>query len=214
MQKAEQQLLPLDFGVKHNKWRFRQFDVRQDGLVFWSYDKSYKTGERWVTWENAVELKNHRNWRGRNNPNKKKRWIEWYEKNKEYKDAQTKKWQKANKFRLSKYSSKRNSRIAKEDPLFAMRQTLRKRTSKAFKQHGYTERSASRKMLGCTWEQLKSHIEKQFKDGMCWENRSLWHIDHIIPLASAKSKNELAALCHYSNLQPLWAHENLSKGAR
>lgn len=69
-------------------------------------------------------------------------------------------------------------------------------------------------MLGCDWSHLKTHLESKFTDGMSWENRSMWHIDHIIPLASAKSIEEVVKLCHYTNLQPLWAEENLSKGTK
>jgi hypothetical protein len=46
---------------------------------------------------------------------------------------------------------------------------------------------------------------------MSWENRDEWHIDHIIPLSSANSEEELYKLCHYTNLQPLWAEENIKK---
>ena len=63
-------------------------------------------------------------------------------------------------------------------------------------------------------EELKIHLEKQFKPGMSWDNRKEWHIDHIVPLASAKDEETMNKLCHYTNLQPLWAEENLSKGAR
>jgi hypothetical protein len=49
---------------------------------------------------------------------------------------------------------------------------------------------------------------------MNWSNRNLWHIDHIIPLASAKTEEEMIKLCHYTNLQPLWAIENMSKGSK
>jgi hypothetical protein len=61
----------------------------------------------------------------------------------------------------------------------------------------------------CSLEELKSHLEKQFKQGMTWSNHSLkgWHVDHIIPLSSAKSIKELEKLSHYTNLQPLWAKE-------
>ena len=66
--------------------------------------------------------------------------------------------------------------------------------------------------MGCTPEFLKEHLQSQFKDGMGWDNYGSWHIDHIIPLSVAKDEKEIYRLCHYTNLQPLWAIENLSKG--
>ena len=68
-------------------------------------------------------------------------------------------------------------------------------------------------MLGCDFADLKHHLESQFTEGMTWDNRNLWHIDHIIPLASAKSAEEVVKLSHYTNLQPLWAKDNMRKGA-
>jgi hypothetical protein len=66
--------------------------------------------------------------------------------------------------------------------------------------------------LGCSPQFLKEHIEKQFSDGMSWELVGKYiHIDHIIPLSSANTEEELYKLCHYSNLQPLWAEDNLKK---
>jgi len=49
---------------------------------------------------------------------------------------------------------------------------------------------------------------------MSWDNYGEWHIDHIIPLCSATTVEELEKLCHYTNLQPLWAEENLFKGGK
>jgi hypothetical protein len=67
-------------------------------------------------------------------------------------------------------------------------------------------------IVGCTPEFLKEHLETQFKNGMSWENQGQWHIDHIIPLSSAKTEEEVYQLCYYTNLQPLWAKDNQSKG--
>ena len=198
--------------VNNQEWRFRQFEVRSDGLVFWAYDKTYKGGQRWVTWDNAIALLQRRRERGRGDQRKLKRWQEWYAKNKEKKDAQTREWQRKNHRHLVKYASSRATSKAKEDPLFALKQRLRKRTSKAFSLMGYPKGRKTAQMLGCSWDALKTHIESKFTTGMSWENRHLWHIDHIIPLASAKSEGELEKLCHYLNLQPLWATDNLKKG--
>jgi hypothetical protein len=68
-------------------------------------------------------------------------------------------------------------------------------------------------MLGAPYEVAKSHIERQFTKGMTWANHGEWHIDHVIPLASADNEAELINLCHYTNLQPLWAKDNLVKHA-
>ena len=69
------------------------------------------------------------------------------------------------------------------------------------------------KIVGCTPEFLKEYLEKQFILGMTWKNHGFygWHIDHIIPLSKAKTLKDFEKLCHYTNLQPLWAEENLKK---
>ena len=72
--------------------------------------------------------------------------------------------------------------------------------------------------LGCSIAELKIHLENQFKPGMTWDNHSFegWHVDHIIPLSkfNLTNKTELLEACHYTNLQPMWAFDNMSKGAR
>ena len=78
----------------------------------------------------------------------------------------------------------------------------------------FTKKSKTAEIVGCSWEQLRLYIESQFIEGMSWENRDLWHIDHIIPLSSAKTVGDLEKLCHYTNLRPLWASDNMSKGAK
>lgn len=68
--------------------------------------------------------------------------------------------------------------------------------------------------MGEELDVVRNHLENQFTDGMSWDNMGKWHIDHITPLSSAKTPEELKSLCHYLNLQPLWAFDNLSKGDR
>ena len=71
-------------------------------------------------------------------------------------------------------------------------------------------------MVGMSSIEFKAYLEKQFKDGMSWENYGYrgWHIDHIIPISSANNEEELIKLCHYTNLQPLWAVDNFKKGSK
>jgi len=70
--------------------------------------------------------------------------------------------------------------------------------------------------LGCDIPFFKNWIESQWETGMNWDNHSLlgWHIDHFIPCASAKNEEELSKLFHYTNLRPMWGHDNQSKGCR
>ena len=71
------------------------------------------------------------------------------------------------------------------------------------------------KDLGCSIDELKTYLESKFKPGMYWDNWSYdgWHIDHIKPLASfdLTDRKQLLEACHYTNLQPLWAKDNLIK---
>lgn len=70
------------------------------------------------------------------------------------------------------------------------------------------------KYIGCELSHFKKHIEKRFKKGMTWKNYGKWEIDHIIPLSSAKTVEQMHKLCHYKNIQPLWKSENRKKHAK
>lgn len=69
-------------------------------------------------------------------------------------------------------------------------------------------------LIGCSAANLKAHLEKQFHEGMSWENYGRWHIDHIMPLAAfdLTSKDQQLKAWHFTNLQPLWMLDNLIKG--
>lgn len=70
--------------------------------------------------------------------------------------------------------------------------------------------------LGCSIQTFKTHLENKFLPGMSWENKGLWHIDHIRPCASfdLSKEDELKKCFHYTNMQPLWAEDNLRKGSK
>jgi len=114
-----------------------------------------------------------------------------------------------------------NSRIRREtDMSFAIGICLRTRMAQALRKYQRAQResvtTSMRRFLGCTMGELVKYLECRFLPGMSWENRKLWHIDHIRPLASFDltdiEQQHLAF--HYTNLQPLWAGDNIRKGAR
>ncbi len=98
-----------------------------------------------------------------------------------------------------------------EDILFKVARNLRNRVNVAFKGVGWTK-PHTKDILGCTFLELKEHLQKQYQPGMTDDNYGKWHIDHVKPLSSAKTKEEMVMLCHYVNLQPLWALDNMIKG--
>ena len=101
----------------------------------------------------------------------------------------------------------------KNDPLFALKKRLRTLIRGSFRKSGYTNfKARTEEIVGISFNEFKVYMESKFVNGMNWENRSEWHIDHIVPLSTAKSEQELIALSHYTNLQPLWAMDNLKKG--
>jgi hypothetical protein len=99
------------------------------------------------------------------------------------------------------------------DELYKFKTVIRKVVGKSFYRMGYDKKSKSRDILGDDWIVVKEHLENKFQEGMTWENRGLhgWHIDHIIPLSEAKNEEDVIRLSHYTNLQPLWAEDNLRK---
>ena len=122
----------------------------------------------------------------------------WREKNKEY----LKEWNRL--YTASRYKS---------DPIFALKLNQRSRLRAVLKS---SKSAKTHELLGCSFEELKIHIEKQFVDGMGWHNMGEWHIDHIVPLAAfdlSIEENQRLAF-NYKNLQPLWAIDNLKKGAK
>jgi len=136
----------------------------------------------------------------------------YYDENKEKISAYDKNRRNNNRQKTRDYY---NNKI-KTDPLFRFASNLKSRTRGAFKKSGFCKKEETIKMLGCDFETARKHIEDQFTEGMNWENNTIhgWHIDHIIPIASAKTEEELIKLFHYTNLQPLWAKENWSKGKK
>ena len=94
--------------------------------------------------------------------------------------------------------------------------SMRNIINKSFTRNGYTKISKSQLIIGCSFDELKKYIESKFETWMTWENRGLyngdfnygWDIDHIIPLSSALTEEDVIRLNHYTNLQPLCSKIN------
>lgn len=120
------------------------------------------------------------------------------------------KYRKDNRIEINQYFVDRR----KADLQFKLANNLRNRLNKAIK----TKQVSAVRDLGCSVAFLKAYLESKFEPGMTWENWTTngWHIDHIYPLSKADLTNteELKKVCHYTNLQPMWAKANISKSNR
>lgn len=164
-------------------------------------------------------------WRSKNKSRLSVYDKEYYSKNSENKKEYSRKWRSENPERVREqrieffrrnrgYSAEYARARRKSDPVYATMCRVRARVSAAFLNNGFNRNTKTEEIIGCTWLELKEHIERQFVRGMSWNNRGDWHIDHIVPLASAKTEEGIISLCHFTNLRPVWAGENLRKGAK
>ena len=134
----------------------------------------------------------------------------------EKRKAQAKAYYQKNKAKHVKRVVINTNKRRQIDPVFKLRTNMTASISKAIKRKNWKKTSKTEQMLGCSFEQFKQHIESKFESWMTWDNRGLynglpnygWDVDHIIPVSSAKTIEELHKLCHYTNLQPLCSYIN------
>lgn len=102
------------------------------------------------------------------------------------------------------------------DPYFRLVKNLRGRIALAISAGKGTKKSRSQELLGAPFSYVRLWIAAQFRDGMTWENYGDWHVDHIVPCASfdLTDQTQQKVCFHYTNLQPLWALDNMRKGDR
>ena len=118
-----------------------------------------------------------------------------------------------------KNKEKRNIRLYNRrqyDPIHKLSTNIKSRIRESIKRKGYSKKTGTYQILGCSFEEFKTHIESQWEEWMNWNNHGLyngeenygWDLDHIIPLSSGKSEEDIIRLNHYSNIQPLCSYIN------
>ena len=130
-------------------------------------------------------------------------------KHEKFKDKEIE-YRKNNRSKINKREKNRYN----NDFLYKLKVNMRNRLKLFLKSKKIYKTNTTFNLVGETPENIKQYIENQFIDGMKWDNYGEWHIDHIIPLASAKTEEDVYKLCHYTNLQPLWAEDNYKKGKK
>lgn len=162
--------------------------------------------------EKKYQLERKQKWRRENPEEYKAQNHRYYEKSKDI-QFEKRKIKLQDPLEHEKYITYFRER-KKIDPEYKLICNLRTRLNRYLKSLNGEKESSAKNILGCSPPEFRNHLEKQFKEGMTWENHGQfgWHIDHIIPLESAnRNVEKLLKLFHYTNTQPLWWKENLDK---
>lgn len=164
----------------------------------------------------------------KNNPDKIKHSREKHKENKKIADKRyaqvnkdkvntvKKNWAKKNKEKVKQAKLKYVKNKLANDPLYKLKHNIGCAIRQSFKRNGFTKNSRTYRILGCSFEYFKQHIELQFEPWMNWDNYGLyngtenygWDIDHIIPSCSAITEEDVIKLNHYTNLKPLCCYYN------
>lgn len=139
---------------------------------------------------------------------------QYYQENKNKITERNKQYTEKNREKTNKYKRRWSKNKEDTDPVYKFAKNLRSIISKAFIRKKWKKNGRTQQMIGCDYETAFEHLKNTFKQnyGISLEDaKQELHIDHIIPLASAKTKEELIKLNHYTNLQYLYASDNLRK---
>ena len=189
---------------------FHKYKPSKDGLR--AACKECRKLETKEYYENNKEqvLEKNKKWVESNKERVKKNKRDWAKK--KYWENPEKQREKNNLYRRNnphlntKWTNKQMKKRLKEDPIFKMKHSIRNRINRFNNTNKKTQ-----EILGCSYKDFKLYIEKQFQEGMTWENHGEWHYDHIIPISLAKNEKMVLSLNHYTNFQPLWKKDNLKK---
>lgn len=146
---------------------------------------------------------------------------EYYQNNKAAVSERNKEWRTANKDKMREWHTNWQRERRKNDITFRIRGTLHSRVVMAIKKNS-KKAALTMDLVGCTVDELRTFLEAEFEEGMSWENYGRpkegpgWEMDHIIPCASfnLEDPEEQKKCFHWTNLQPLWAADNLAKSDR
>jgi hypothetical protein len=205
------------------KWQAENLERAKENSAKWRSENPERVKENAAKWRSENREKaseTAKKWQAENPKRAKENSAKWRTDNREKAKETAKKWRDENPERAKKWRiDNRESRNAhkkerrENDPLYKLSDNIRTLMLASFRKNGYKKNSKTTSILGCSFENFKSHLESLFTEGMTWSNQgSEWHIDHFIPLSGATSEAEIYRLNHYSNLRPLRALYNLSKG--
>ena len=181
----------------------------------------YKKNHKKYYEENKEKMLNgHRKWRDENKEKLKEYHKKYEEENKEKISKKKKEYRSRPEVKeRNRISGKKHDDKRRKDPIFRFNQNISRSINLSLKKNNLSKNGRHwEDLVGYTSQELRDHLEKLFQSGMTWDNRGLWHIDHIIPKSFFKIKEvgdpEFRICWRLENLQPLWAVDNIRKKNR
>tara|TARA_R110000868_G_scaffold76573_2_gene220107 strand:+ start:34377 stop:34967 length:591 start_codon:yes stop_codon:yes gene_type:complete len=174
------------------------------------YQKAYRGKNK-----ERLKLAN-KQWRKKNKDKLLEKRKQYYINNRETIIKRTTEYDKINRERVNERRCIRRKHRRETEPLYNLIHSIRGLIGSSFKEVGSKKKSKTSTILGCSFEEFKAHLEEQFEPWMNWNNKGLyngelnygWDIDHIVPISSAITEEDIIRLNHYMNLQPLCSKIN------
>ena len=203
--KQEEKLRQHEYYLKNKE------EINKKHLIYRNHNKDKIKKHYYDNYDEIRARQKKYNEKNKDKINSKNR--EYYYNNIEKFREKGKKYREEHKDYLRDYL-REYERKRRQDSLEKFKDNVRSLIYNSLRRKNYSKSQKTEEILGCNLDYFRNYIEAKFIDGMCWENLNEIHIDHIVPLATATSEEEVIKLCHYTNLQPLWSTDNLSKGAK
>jgi|688.fasta_scaffold317982_2 hypothetical protein len=193
---------------------FSNNKAKKDGKCVYCRSCYTIVNREWRQNNPKQDKKIHDKWKKDNIEKVRKNSLKYYHRHKEERNKYSKQYRQKHKDRIRIKNREYTIKKYYSDINFRLTVLLRGRLWKAIARN--SKQSSSLTLLGCTIDELKIHLEKQFTKKMTWKNYGKWHIDHIKPCCSFDLTDfEQQKLCfHYTNLQPLWAKDNIRKNGK
>jgi hypothetical protein len=172
--------------------------------------------QKYRSWCKICEAERVRIYASENKGSVKVSRAEYFQKNKKKLIDWQKGWVQRNLEAHREYHRVYSGDRYNNDVNFRLANVLRSRVFSAVKSGGGEKAKKTMELLGCSVQHVRDHLESQFTEGMTWKTQGEWHIDHILPCASfnLEEPEEQKKCFHWTNLQPLWAKDNITKGDR
>jgi len=202
--------------IKKNVSEFYKRKGRGDGLAGYMYkckSCNRKTSREYNKRDEIFDKKKYmKEYREKNKEKLKEYIINWRVENVDKFQSGRKNYYKKNKEEVVRKNYEYCKKRKAIDPLYKLSRGIRSLILISFKSNFTTKSKKTTEILDCSFEEFKLHLESQFDDKMNWENQgTYWHMDHIIPISSAETEEDVYRLNHYTNFQPLYWLDNLKK---